>query len=116
MLRRKLRSGVMRILRFAMSWLSFAARKWFSAAVTIARRCDGRAWNVRHTKFPNLVRACRPMRNPATCHFFCVQIAIDRLSPKSIHYLSRGESSELGLKAKGKRTSAPPLDDRFHET
>jgi hypothetical protein len=49
------------------------------------------------------------MRNPATCHFFCVQIAIDRLSPKSIHYLSRGESSELGLKAKGKRTSAPPL-------
>jgi hypothetical protein len=25
-----------------MSWLSFMARKWFSAAVTIARRCDER--------------------------------------------------------------------------
>jgi len=23
-----------------MSWLSFTARKWFSAALTIARRCD----------------------------------------------------------------------------
>ena len=50
-LRRKSRSGVIGILRFAMSWLSFTARKWFSAALTIARRCDGRAWNVRHTKF-----------------------------------------------------------------
>jgi hypothetical protein len=76
-----------------MSWLSFAARKWFSAAVTIARRCDGRAWNVRHTKFPNLIRAFRPMRHPATCHFFCVQIGIDRLSPESIHYLSRIETA-----------------------
>jgi hypothetical protein len=85
-----------------MSWLPFAARKWFSAAVTIARRCDGRAWNVRHTKFPNLIRAFRPMRNPATCHFFCVQIGIDRLSPASIHYLSRIETalvrSETGMR------------------
>src|SRR6266436_721775 len=76
-LRRKSRSGVILILRFAMSWLSFAARKCFSAAVIIARRCDGRAWNVRHTKFPNLIRAFRPMRNPATYHFFCTQIEID---------------------------------------
>src|SRR5450755_4589443 len=73
MLRRKLRSGVIRILRFAMLWLSFAARKWFSAAVTIAGRCDGRAWNVRHTKFPNPMRVCPPI---TTCHFF-VQIEID---------------------------------------
>src|SRR3979411_3031535 len=62
-----------------MSWLSFAARKWFSAAVTIARRRNGRAWNVRHTKFPNLIRAFRPMKKPTTCHFFCVQIEIDHL-------------------------------------
>jgi hypothetical protein len=28
---------------------------------------------------PNRIRAFRPKRNPAICHFFCVQIKIDRL-------------------------------------
>src|ERR1700693_3257296 len=50
-----------------MSWLSFAARKWFSAAVTIARRCDGRAWNVRPTKFLSPISTLQPKLNPATC-------------------------------------------------
>jgi hypothetical protein len=44
---------VIGILRFAMSWLSFTARKWFSAALTIGGRSDGRAWNVSRTKFLN---------------------------------------------------------------
>jgi hypothetical protein len=33
----------------------------------IARRCDGRAWNVRHTKYPNLMRApANRVRKPTT--------------------------------------------------
>src|SRR3979409_1858904 len=72
MLRRKSRSGVIGILRFAMSWLSFTARKWFSAALTIARRCDGRAWNVSHTKFLSPISKLQPKPNPASCHFSCV--------------------------------------------
>ena len=58
--------------------LSFAARKWFSAVVTIARRCDGRAWNVRHTKFPNLIPAFRPMRK-AEQHLEEWQAAVEAL-------------------------------------
>src|SRR5260370_40851568 len=66
-----------------MSWLSFAARKWFSAALTIARRCDGRAWNVRHTKFQSPISTLQPKLNPATCHFSCVQIEIDLCSARN---------------------------------
>src|SRR5450631_283373 len=79
MLRRKLRSGVIRILRFATSWLSFAARKWFSAAVTIARRCDGRAWNASLTKFLSRISTLQRRLNPATGRFSCVRIEIDSL-------------------------------------
>jgi hypothetical protein len=57
--------------------------KYAPPAVTIRSYPDspicGRAWNVRHTKFPNLIRVFRPMRKPTTCHFFCVQIEIDHL-------------------------------------
>src|SRR5712664_3774610 len=60
-----------------MSWLSFTARKWFSAALTIARRCDGRAWNARHTKFLSQISKLQPKPNPASCHFSCVQIEIE---------------------------------------
>src|SRR6266404_3155185 len=34
---------------------------------------------LRHTKFPNLIRAFRLMKKPTPCHFFCVQIEIDHL-------------------------------------
>src|SRR5437667_2731015 len=60
-----------------MSWLSFTARKWFSAALTIAMRCDGRAWNESHTKFLSPISTLQPKPNPASCHFSCVQIEID---------------------------------------
>src|SRR6266571_4715850 len=91
MLRRKSRSGVIRILQFAMSWLSFTARKWFSAAPTIARRCDGRAWNVRHTKFLSPISALQPKLKRATCHFSCVQIEIDFCSRETLGDEKEGE-------------------------
>ena len=72
------------ILRFAMSWLSFTARKWFSAALTIARRCDGRACNVSHTKFLSPISKLQPKLNPPTCHFSCVQIEIDLCSARNV--------------------------------
>ena len=83
-LRRKSRSGVIGILRFAMSWLSFAARKWFSAAVTIARRCDGRGWNVSHTKFLSPISKLQPKLNPEICQFSCVQIEIELGSAQNV--------------------------------
>src|SRR6266550_6865574 len=95
MLRRKSRSGVIRILQFAMSWLSFMARKWFCAAVTMARRCDGRAWNVRHTKFLSPISTLQPKLNPATCHFSCVQIKIDLCSVRNTG--AEGEGLNRGL-------------------
>src|SRR5260370_24162313 len=73
-----------------MSWLSFTARKWFSAALTIARRCDGRAWNVSHTKFLSPISTLQPRLNPVTCHFSCVLIEIDLCSVRN-----------TGLKEKG---------------
>ncbi len=66
-----------------MSWLSFAARKWFSAAVTITRRRDGRAWNVRRTKFLSPILTLQLKLNPATRHFSCVQIEINPAPPVS---------------------------------
>src|SRR5882762_11307696 len=66
-----------------MSWLSFTARRWFSAAVTIARRCDGRAWNVSHTKFLSPISKLQPKPNPASCHFSCVQIEIELCSVRN---------------------------------
>src|SRR5882762_1223432 len=83
MLLRKSRSGVIGILRSAMSWLSFTARRWFSAALTIARRCDGRAWNVSHTKFLSPISKLQPKSNPASCHFSCVQIEIELSSARN---------------------------------
>ena len=66
-----------------MSWLSFTARRWFSAALTIARRCDGRAWNVSHTKFLSPISKLQPKSNPASCHFSCVQIEIELSSARN---------------------------------
>jgi hypothetical protein len=80
----EVRSGVIGIPRFAMSWLSFTARNWFSAALTIARRCDGRAWNVSHTKFPGPISTLQPKLNPATCRFSCVQIEIELGSAQNV--------------------------------
>src|SRR5882762_164142 len=59
-----------------MSWLSFTARRWFSAAPTIARRRDGRAWNVSHTKFLSPISTLQPKPNPASCHFSCVGVQV----------------------------------------
>jgi hypothetical protein len=59
-------------------------RKWFSAAVTIARRCDGRAWNVRPTKFLSPMPTLQPKLNPATRPFSCVQIEIDLCSARNV--------------------------------
>jgi len=70
------RSGVIGILRFAMSWLSSRHGNDFSAALTIARRCDGRAWNVNHTKFLNPISTLQPKPN-RELPLSCVQIEID---------------------------------------
>src|SRR5258705_6746774 len=78
-----------------MSWLSFTARKWFYAALTIARRCDGRAWNVSHTKFLSPISTLQPKPNPASCHFSCVQIEIDH-RPREANAGTTSYTPELG--------------------
>jgi hypothetical protein len=59
-------------------------KEMFSAAVTIARRCDGRAWNASHTKFLSPISTLQPKLNPATCPFSCVQIEIDLCSARNV--------------------------------
>jgi hypothetical protein len=48
-----------------------------------ARRCDGRAWNVSHTKFPSPISILQPKLNPKSCHFSCVQTEIDLCSMRN---------------------------------
>ena len=60
-----------------MSWLSFTARKWFSAALTIARRCDGARLERKTYKIPEPDTGFPANEEPAT--FFYVQKEIDRL-------------------------------------
>jgi hypothetical protein len=80
-----------------MSLLSFAARKWFTAAVTIVRRCDGRIWNVRHTKFLNLIRAFPANEESRDLALFCVQIEIDLCSAWSVPRNEQPGSARLAL-------------------
>src|SRR5229473_8086129 len=52
--------------------------------VTIDRRYDGRAWNVRHTKFLSPISTLQPKLNPATGPFSCVRIEIDLCSARNV--------------------------------
>jgi hypothetical protein len=66
------------------------------AALTTARRCDGRASNVRHTKFLSPISTLQPRLNPATRHFSCVQIALCSVLPMNSRDMLNWHISLLG--------------------
>ncbi len=71
----------------------------FSAAATIARRRDGRALNVSHTKFLSPISKLQPRPNPASCHFSCVQIEIELCSARN--------ERKTGAEGEGEMIDAP---------
>jgi hypothetical protein len=86
-----------------MSWLSFTARKWLSAALTIARRSDGRVWNVSHAKFLYPISTLQPKLNPKSCHFSCV--------PRKLIFARHETRGSLGVEGEGKWAKLP-LDEK----
>src|SRR5467141_4083923 len=66
----------------------------------MARRCDGRASNVSHTKFLSPISMLQPRLNPASCHFSCVQIEIELCSARN--------ERKTGAQGEGKMTEREP--------